>query len=298
MSDKPKVSVVVPVYNIEKYLDKCIKSILSQTYDNLQILLVDDGSTDKSGDLISFIDGDDWIHSQMYELMVHAINKTDADMAACQFVQEDEESFLKDIEPDDISVDTVTGTEAFIDMSRINSVAWNKLYKVDIFNDIRYPIRRLHEDEYVIHKIFRKCRKIAIIDKALYFYVYRQGSITSKVNMKRVNDAFAAYEERVDFCEKEGWTEVMPTAVGHFCDFCLRTYFKLKTVRYDADEYDMKRLWKAEREMCERYPDMEINEKYRRFAVSPGAYDRWVRGNRIKNRINRLLGKKDRAEKV
>lgn len=320
------ISVIIPVFNIEQYLEKCIESIVNQTYRNLQIILVDDGSTDKSGDicdiyaqkdsrikvihkkngglsdarndglekaegdLVSFIDGDDWIHPQMYEIMTGAIEKTSSDMAVCQYQQTDEKSFLRSIDICGLSYTTVSGTQAMTDMSNIYPMAWNKLYRREIFDNLRYPVGKLHEDEFVIHKIFRKANKIAITNESLYFYALRDGSITSGINIKRIEDSFQAYTERVDFCREERWEVVIPAVVNQYCDFCLRTYYDLQKKGIDSKEYDIEKLWKSENVMISQFPNMKLEEKYRRFAVSPKEYEKWVKKERLSKKIKNLLG--------
>lgn len=322
----PKISVIVPVYNIEKYVEKCISSIANQSYENLQIILVDDGSKDNGGkicdkyalsdirievihkqngglsdarnagidrakgELISFIDGDDWIHPQFYELMIKALIDNDADISVCQYQQKNEEVFLNK-KYNNLSANIVSGTEAFTDMRKILSVAWNKLYRKEIFDDISYPVGKLHEDEFVIHKILRKCNRVSVIDEPLYFYSLRDGSITSKINMNKVNDALQAYKERVDFCKSEVWTEVIPVAVRHYCDYCLSTYYNLKKNVSDADEYDLKRIWKAESDMYYKNLECNLNEKYQYFAKSPKSYENWIKKERIKSKIRKMFSK-------
>ena len=326
MNSIKMISVIVPVFNIEQYLEKCIESIVNQTYRNLQIILVDDGSTDKSGeicdayaqkdsrikvihkqngglsdarnyglekaegDLLSFIDGDDWIHPQMYEIMTDAIEKNSADMAVCQYQQTDEKSFLRRIDTSRLSYTIVSGTRAMTDMSNIYPMAWNKLYRREIFDNLRYPVGKLHEDEYVIHKIFRKTDKIAITEESLYFYEVREGSITSGINIKRIEDSFQAYTERVDFCREEKWEDALPAVVNQYCDFCLRTYYNLQKKEIDSKEYDIEKLWKSERNMIGQFPDIKLEEKYRKFAISPKEYEKWVKKERIAKKIKNLLG--------
>ena len=212
-----KISVIVPVYNIEDYIDECVKSIVSQTYENLEIIIVDDGSTDSSGtkiddwadkdkrikalhkpndgqgrarnfgfdhstgELIAYIDGDDCIDSNYFEKLSDALNKADADMAGCRFYRNNVEGEgFRYPEPDE-RYNFITSPEGF--MERLYNdfgvfcVAWGKLYKREIIVKDMYPKVKIAEDAMVIRKLAHRCKKIAYISDALYMYRDRPGSI-------------------------------------------------------------------------------------------------------------------------
>lgn len=232
------ISVIVPVYNVEKYIEKCINSIRHQTYKELQIILVDDGSTDDSGALcekvaeqdvriivvhqsngglsaarntgiihatgeyLAFIDSDDYIHPQMMEVLLNNMKIADADLSVCNFkrVSEEENPTLDDVIGKGYEI--YTGKEVMAQLYRKNLVtvvAWNKLYKRELFEKIRYPKERVHEDEAIIHRILEKCRRTVYSEQQLYFYVQRTNSIMGQMNEKRINDALTAFEDRVKF---------------------------------------------------------------------------------------------------
>ena len=238
---KPLISVIVPIYNIESYIEKCIKSIICQTYDNLEILLIDDGSTDSSaeickkyalqdnrityvykyngglsdarnqgielanGEYLSFIDGDDYIHSEMIEKLYVGARYNDADISMCGFIKVDEhgnsmgdncieKTILTNVE----ALNYVIGTET--NDKYINcTVAWNKLYRKELFTGIRYPFRRIHEDEFVTYKLLAKSNKVVVIGESLYYYVQRNGSIMKSPFSKKKYDSVEAFRERVEF---------------------------------------------------------------------------------------------------
>lgn len=239
------ISIIVPVYNIEKYIDRCIESICSQTYADLEIILVDDGSTDNSGkicdeyatkdrrirvihkkngglsdarnsgldiangELVAFVDGDDYIHPKMYEIMLQIMNDCGSDIVCCDY-----KKVLGD--------EDITGGE---EVSKYNSykeeeiiqqiwrdnvrtvVQWNKLYKAEIFMDIRYPLGKYHEDTFVIHHILQKCKKYTVIEQELYYYMQHPDSIMSNFKMKRVQDIIDAYKDRINLFKSIGCKE-------------------------------------------------------------------------------------------
>ena len=242
MDNMEKVSVIVPVYNVEKYLKKCLDSIRNQTYDHLEILLVDDGSTDNSGkicdeygkkdsrviaihqmngglsaarnrgieiasgEFILFVDSDDYIASDMIEKLYLRLKETRSDMAVCgiQYVDENEVHFA-DKSPNHFSFkDGILTKEMFWNIYASVGhtecvVTWNKLYKKEIFKEIRYPAGRVREDEFVLHDIVDKCERIVAISERLVFYRQRNNSIMGKKEQKMEADYLEANFERLDF---------------------------------------------------------------------------------------------------
>lgn len=243
--DKKIISVIVPIFNTEKYLNKCIDSICNQTYQDLEIILVDDGSTDDSGkicdeyaskdkrikvihksngglsdarnkgldiangEFVAFVDGDDYIHPDMYAILLQVMNDYQSDIVCCDYrkVLEDEKI------AEDCSIGkctSYTGEEVIRQIWDDNVktvVQWNKLYKTEIFSDIRYPIGRYHEDTFVIHHILQKCKIYTVVEQKLYYYVQHSDSIMSNFKIKRVEDAIDAYKERIELFEKIGCQE-------------------------------------------------------------------------------------------
>lgn len=328
MSEEKLISIIVPVYNIKDYVSKCIESIMGQTYHNLEIILVDDGSTDGSGeicdryaeydrridvihrengglsearncaldrvrgDLIAFVDGDDWIHPQMCELMLGVMEQRRADIVTCRLERENADFAKHRYTKSDLDARVLTGTESLSNIGIPSVVAWNKLYRKEIFDNIRYPKGRLHEDEYVIHRIFYKCNRVAVIGQPLYFYTIRDGSIVMQMTPQRINHALEALADRVRFSDEHNWSEVMPAVVEQYCDYCIGIYKDIRSGRYesiDASYLDI--LWRSERDMLERYRDTDIDEKYRRFAKSPDEYDKYLSRNARIDRYKNLLRK-------
>lgn len=237
-----KVSIIVPVYNVEKYVYDCIKSIVNQTYKDIEIILVNDGSTDSSGkicddwkqndsrikvihkenggisearnsgidiaigDIYVFVDSDDLICNDMIETLVFYQQKYDADIVQApymEFINEEDINIVKK----DIKSTVVTGIEAIKNIYDKNlalesTVVWNKAYKAKLFNKIRFPKGKIHEDEFTTYKLFYLSKKVAYIDKVVYLYRKRPGSIMDKgFSIKRFQ-WLEAHEERINFFDE------------------------------------------------------------------------------------------------
>lgn len=235
-----KISVIVPVYKVEKFLPKCIDSISNQTVKNLEIILVNDGSPDKcgeicnsyaikdsrirvihkengglsdarnrgldvaTGDYVSFIDSDDYVHEKFYETLLSLMDTHGADIAQCGFVKVYEETVnnsLPDSEEEKRTVlnniDALNNLYSNHDGSAV--VVWNKLYKRELLQNIRFPIGRIHEDEFTTYKILYSINKMVITSRKLYYYFQRADSImSSKFNSGSVL-AVEAYSQQVSF---------------------------------------------------------------------------------------------------
>ena len=232
------ISVIVPVYNTEKYIEKCVMSILNQTYKNLEIILIDDGSTDNSahicdsfaekddrvtvirqpnggvssarntgldnthGDYIMFVDSDDYIAPNMIEFLSENIG--DTDIAMCGYNSVDENGNLSPQENVTVA-DGIISTDIFWNYfytdTRIYYVTfWAKLYKSHLWNNVRFPLNTLHEDEFAVHQIISQCSKIAVSKKPLYFYLQRESSIMhTQFKTKNLNAAEGMLRTVVNF---------------------------------------------------------------------------------------------------
>lgn len=244
------LSVIVPCYNGEKYIKKCLNSIIKQTFSNLEIIIIDDGSTDNTfsickniaqqdariqifhqdnkglpatrkigvniskGAYVTFVDADDWIHPQMYEIMMQGIIQENADIAQCgvcnAFMQPDKHILLKHKYCDKISnkyqvYNKKDGTLKILDDKEWHSYMWNKIYKKDILKNINFPIGRfLDEDLSVMHQIFHQANSSIYFSSEFYYYL--QGSVTqikdNKNKAKKILDRCEARWERYMFTKE------------------------------------------------------------------------------------------------
>lgn len=254
-----KISVIVPVYNVEPYLDKCVQSIVNQTYQNLEIILVDDGSPDNcpamcdawakkdgriqvihkkngglsdarnagmeaaTGALISFIDSDDWIDLDFYQTLVDALLQTGADLSACDYrpVYGEEEIFEKN--PSDLHVcDGEEALTGLISNSGFRAIACNKLYRRELFREIRFPVGRYHEDEFVTYRILDAAEKLVYVDTPLYFYRQRSQSIMDTISPKHL-DVLDAYLDRLKLFRNK-YPQIYQQDRLAFCVNCIMIY--------------------------------------------------------------------------
>lgn len=234
-----KVSVIIPVYNVEKYLKKCIDSVLAQDYSEYEIILVDDGSTDSSGTIcdeyderyqqikvihqtnkglggarntgidnaigeyILFVDSDDYIEKNTLSVLINKAEENDADLVICNFktVTLDE----KVIRESKLSLPSgVFNLKTNCEMIFTQVSAWAKLYKRSIFinNNIRFPEKYWFEDIWVTYEIFLNSERVVKCDNVLYNYVMREGSIMNSKNIERNMEILKAYDSVRDMMKR------------------------------------------------------------------------------------------------
>ena len=265
--NEPKISIIVPVYKVEKYLKKCVDSILAQTYENLEVILVDDGSPDTcpaicdefskkdkrikvihkkngglsdarnagleiaTGEYIGFVDSDDFISSEMYSVLLCNLLKSKADLAICNYVRVDEcGKVAVDLSMKETLKNRCFSRKEFIEellkpYGGYYVVAWNKLYKRKIFENIRFPYGKQHEDEFIIHHIVSKCEKIVFVEEELYYYLQREGSIMSNSFNVKFMDYGDALIDRYRFTKKMKYNS--------WKDYCVNR------LSYELEKWDM-----------------------------------------------------------
>ncbi|MGI6064156.1 glycosyltransferase [Blautia sp.] len=255
------ISIVVPIYHVQKYLNRCVKSILKQTYSNLEIILVDDGSDDlcpkmcdefakgdsriqvihqKNGGLsaarnagidiargkyIAFIDSDDCISEHYIEFLYRALEETQADIAQCAFEEFDDNSiptFARNYTiPKIWNKMQALRSQVVPGTNIISTVAWNKLYRRFLFKDIRYTPGKLHEDEFTTYKIFDASIKVAYVDIALYGYFQNQTGIMRSSTNSAHIDGLEAKLERYMYYKSKDYQELLSLAATDFFDSLL-----------------------------------------------------------------------------
>ena len=239
----PKVSIVVPVYGVEKYLQKCIDSLTTQTLQDIEIILVDDGSKDGSGkicdqnellrpDLIKvihqvntglggarnagikaarakyvmFVDSDDYLRSDAVKIAYEAVVGNDVDVVAfgIHFINETGRVIKSSYDGDIFNTKLSVSSEKKILLSSPST--WNKIYKTDLFrkNDIWFPARAWHEDVRTTLKIFTVIDSVLFVQEHLYYYVQRNDSITHNVNVERNREIIDAVNDVLSFYRKNG----------------------------------------------------------------------------------------------
>ena len=254
-----KISVIVPIYNVEKYLGECIESIINQTYKNLEIILIDDGSTDNSykiceqyksiddrikvihkmyggvsqarntaleiatGEFISFIDSDDWINLKFYEIMMKNMIKYDSDIVVCNFNYVYKDKIKnRNIEETIRIFNKEEAMREIIEEGLIYSVVWGKLYKTKLIDNIKFKENKINEDEFFTYKICAKAKRIVYIPETLYQYRQRPNSIMSNYSVKRLDGVEALYE-RMEFIKSE-FPKLYSEDKLLFCYTCIYHY--------------------------------------------------------------------------
>ena len=232
-----EVSIIVPVYQVEKYIRQCVDSILAQTFTDFELILVDDGSKDRSGQICDeyaamdrrvkvihkengglsdarnrgmdqaagnyfmFIDSDDYIAPTMLECLYKNILIEDADLAICNFLYLFENDRKKDFSTS-MKSEVLCAKEIFYNRKNercygIWTVAWNKLYKKETFGEVRFRFGKYHEDEFWANDIYQLDIKIVTIPECLYYYRQRDNSIMGKKSAARNLDIIEALQERI-----------------------------------------------------------------------------------------------------
>ena len=292
----PKVSIIVPIYNVQQYLAKCIDSLLEQTLQEIEIILVDDGATDRSpeicdtyalkdqrikaihktngglsdarnvgievaqGEYIAFLDSDDWVESNFYEYLYNLVKKEDADIAQCDYIK----AYSEDVQINfryHIKETAHTGVEAlgllFGEEYVKTVVVWNKLYRRSLFEEIRFPKGKVHEDEFTTYKVIHKANKLVNSNLPMIYYRQREGSIMAEgFNEKRLH-VLEAWREKYTYLKQEGLEELALRTEANLCSTLKGFYVQTKKSNLVNKDKVLKDLRN------------EITRKYIKFIKNP-----------------------------
>ncbi len=258
MKTNPLISVIVPIYKVEAYLDRCVESIVNQTYKNLEIILVDDGSPDNcprmcddwakkdnrikvihksngglsdarnagmavaNGELMGFVDSDDYISEDMYQALYDDMVENDSDISACGVEMVWEEN-------GQVRALTISGTylltneeamRATIEETFIKQPVWYKLYKTEQIKELCFPVGKYHEDVFWTYRAVAKAKKVSIFDNKCYFYVQRGESIMGDGYSSKRLDSIEAAEQRCEYIN-QNYPNLAALAQMRFIGMCL-----------------------------------------------------------------------------
>ena len=277
----PIISIIIPVYNVEKYLCKCIDSVLGQTYKELEIILVDDGSTDNSGvicdeyekkddrikvihkkngglsdarncgldnaigEYIAFLDSDDWVDFKYIEILYENLRNYNADISICNFRRVHDEKELLNNHNNIILYNNIEALQQIYTNKSVQAiVAWNKLYKKSIFKKNRFPKGKIHEDEYLIPILLYSTKRVVYTDKELVYYRQTPNSImNSKFKLKNL-DYLYALRERNKFFKENNLSELYQKGINSEVEKIIESYFYVQESDIKNKKEVMQQIYK------------------------------------------------------
>lgn len=275
------ISVICTTYNMRPYLQRCIESVINQTYRDIEIIIVDDGSTDDTGGLLDqirqrdpriktitqenkghsaarnagtressgeclyFIDADDYIHPHTLQILHGNLKTGDADISIGNVTRGELQrgglvNRFRTYTPDE-ALEIVTDCRygPIQDPRKLPFTAtWNKVYKRELFKDIRFPEGRTHDDNFTVHRFMAAAQRIAFTSAVTYRYTYKENSISND-GLYSNTDMIQAYEDRVRFFEEQGLDRYLPDTVGYLMYVYSMTYERTKDagIKVQADEF-------------------------------------------------------------
>lgn len=303
MNNDLLISIIVPIYNIEDYLSKCLESIINQSYKETEIILIDDGSTDNSylickkyklkdkrikivhkkhgglssarnlglematGELISFVDGDDYLELDFYEKLKKNMDQYNSDISICNYYVDDNDK-IRSTNINNANLFTFENEMKFLFIN--TSVAWNKLYKKKIFDSIRYPEGKFYEDIFIICHLLDKSNRISYEPLPLYHYVQRNNSIVHTFSINHF-DKVDAINNNILFLYNKKCYDLALEEKNRMCYTIITNLIKMKLYHINNKEvYD-----KYYKELCDTVKSIKWKDssKYvKRFKIAKNLY--------------------------
>ncbi len=277
----PKISIVVPAYKVEPYLHRCVDSILGQSYDDFDLILVDDGSPDNCGAIcddyaakdsrihvihqvnrglsaarnagidwafansdsqwLCFVDSDDWVHRDYLRLLLEAVQSHGADISICE--SQRTAVRCEDAPLSSVHSECMDPDSVFFQRYELCTCAWNKLYRKELFRKIRYPVGKLYEDAYTTHLVLFATEKIAVVSASLYYYFENQESITRSGWSDRKLQSIEAHELRMAYLKEHGFSQAYRRQKGAYVEeLVIKIRELLESRERPQDEKDILRL--------------------------------------------------------
>lgn len=269
------ISVIVPVYNVEAYIHRCVDSILKQTCSDFDLILVDDGSPDNCGNIcdnyarqdarihvlhqknaglsaarnaaidwtfehsdsqwLTFIDSDDWVHPEFLERLLRAAREQKVLVCACGYAETEGET--PSILPELLEAQRYTPDLFYREHSTAATIACAKLYHRSCFEQVRYPIGKIHEDEFVTYRLLYLDTHLAFIPAPLYAYYINMVSITRKTWTSRHLDAWEAYEQQIAFFRERGDSQMHRSRYREYIE---NSYAQLRSAQTAPNAAELK----------------------------------------------------------
>lgn len=314
------ISAIVPVYNVDKYLHRCVTSILDQTYQDFELILIDDGSVDSSAmncdysllsnsniivihqknqglssarnsgielnricsisSWITFIDSDDWINKRYFEYLLDTAQKYQVEVVASNYIRTDKYNNEEINNPEVF----ICSPEEFITYDRTAfSVSCCKLFNISCFDDIRFPVGKYHEDEYTTYKVLFKYNQIGRINNSLYYYYINPQSITkSKWDPRRL-DVIDALKSQINFFYVNKYYNALHSTVNCYV-WVLYEFSKDAQKGYPELSKKLKNELKTELKKYKKlFPNKEYGYLY--YYVYPIRYQFYILIKRIKSKL-------------
>lgn len=308
------VSIIVPVYNVEEYLSRCVDSLCTQRYKNLEIILVDDGSTDKSGDIcdqykiydsrikvihqengglsearnsginvaqgqyLAFVDSDDFVNERYIDTLLNLAFMYDAEIAICDYCKGVGGEFPK---KRNRRIQLIMAESMLQNWhgkyKRLETVAWNKLYKRELFvkSNICYPKGYYHEDVQTTHLLINEANKVVITNEKLYYYFQRKNSITGMGDIKSIEDSIYGQQRRCQWFKDNGYSCAFEKMYIKLMEFYIFYYATI-----DQKTYEQIGEWLIEqyiKSAADRFLIEEIDMWEKILIVFMGKKYKWIR---------------------
>lgn len=312
----PKISVIIPVYNVEKFLRRCLDSIINQTMNDIEIILIDDGSTDNSGNIcdeyaekddriivihkenggvssarnkgldiasgeyVTFVDSDDYIDNNMYEVLYRNAVEKKVDICGC---------FFKYITADKVmlfnptkkqrSLKGIYNGNDFVKLLYIDEYSnglcvsmWNKIYKRNLFYSLKFK-SSIYEDDEICHKIYKSDTSILLMDSPFYTYVQNTNSLTSKKFSEKNLIFIDILYNRLNSFKKDNLEELYIDTIRLYCNIVIEYYFKMKNLNNNYDFIYLNQYRKILKDVI-KLKNISLKDKIRFniFSFSPMLY--------------------------
>lgn len=298
----PEVSVIVPVYNVEKYLEKCLNSLVNQTLENIEIIIVNDGTKDNSeeiikkfmdkypnkiiylkkengglsdarnfgipyakGEYIAFLDSDDYVEKNIYKEMYDLAKKENSDMVECDFIWEYPNKIREDIGQ------VYNGKKEMLEKVRV--VAWNKLIKRSILEktQIQFPKGLRYEDVEFTYKLIPHLNKVSFLKKPYIHYIQRENSISNSQN-ERTKEIFTVLDNVIDYYKKNNFYDEYKDELEYIYARYLLCSSLLRMVKIKDKVIRKKMLEKTWENLNTKFPNWKKNKILKENNTLKGKY--------------------------